>query len=337
MKRKILSLLACAALAVPVSAQDTIPDRDYWIDRYMSVSFPLKKVKISSTFGTRKDPFTKKSARHNGLDLLANYENVFSMLDGVVERVGSDNRSGNYVIVRSGSYKISYCHLSKKYINEGDTVNAGDAIAISGNTGRSTGPHLHITFRKDGQLADPHILLLYVKKVRNECISALGGKVQAYEPVSRADFLSQYAAMAMNHQRRYGIPASVTLAQMALESNWGMSDLAMNGNNYFGIKATRKWVADGKPYSLHDDEKHNEKFCNYSTVEESMDHHSRLLTSNHYRKFCSFSQTDYHNWLVGLIKGGYASGKGYVASCEKIIKKHKLYLYDRVAAEAGKL
>ena len=337
MKKIVLLLVLCAGI-LPVVAQDSIADRDYWISRYLSVSFPLKKMKISSTYGYRKDPFTKKSARHNGLDLQANYENVYSMLDGVVERVGSDKRSGNYVIVRTGSYTLSYCHLSQKYINEGDTVNAGDPIAISGNTGRSTGPHLHLTFKKDGKTVDPHTLLLYVKKVRSECLAALGGgKAQVYEPVSCADFISQYAAMAMNHQQRYGIPASVTLAQMALESKWGMSDLALNGNNYFGIKATRKWLADGKPYSCHNDELKNEKFCNYASVEESMEHHSRLLTSTHYKKYCSHSQTDYHRWLVGLIKGGYASGKGYVASCEKIIKKYKLYLYDKVAAENGKL
>lgn len=316
-----------------IGAQDTVQDRDFWLARYMSVSMPLKSVKIVSTYGYRKDPFTKKRSSHNGLDLQARYENVYSMLDGVVESVGSDKRSGNYIVVRSGNYTLSYCHLSRKYINEGDSVNAGETIAVSGNTGRSTGPHLHLTFRKGGELLDPHLLLLYVKKVRKECLNALGGSTQAYEPVSCSDFLSQYAAMAMVHQKRYGIPASVTLAQMALESSWGTSALALNGNNYFGIKATKKWIADGKPYSLHDDEKRNEKFCNYTTVEESMEHHSKLLTSSHYKRYCSHSPTDYHNWLVGLIRGGYASGKGYVATCEKIIRQYKLYLYDKVAAE----
>lgn len=298
----------------------------------MSVSFPLKRVHISSTFGMRKDPFTKKSATHNGLDLRASYEQVMTMFDGVVEKIGSDPRSGNYVIVRSGDYRLSYCHLSKRLCSEGDTVLAGWPIAISGNTGRSTDPHLHITARLRGDLVDPHRLLLYVKHVRNECIIALGGTVQAYEPVSCADFLSQYAAMAMNHQRRYGIPASVTLAQMALESSWGTSDLARSGNNFFGIKCSRKWLADGKPYSKHDDEKKNEKFCNYSTVEESMEHHSRILVSDRYKKYCPYSSTDYHRWLRGLIKAGYATASDYVASCESIIKKYKLYRYDQEAA-----
>lgn len=321
------------ALCLLVQAQSDSLGRDYWITRYKSVSFPLNKVRISSTFGGRKDPFTKKSSMHTGLDLKANYEKVMTMFDGVVEKIGSDQRSGNYVIVRSGDYCLSYCHLSKRLCSEGDTVLAGWPIAISGNTGRSTNPHLHLTARLRGKVVDPHRLLLYVKQVRNECIAALGGSKKGYENVSCADFLSQYAAMAMNHQRRYGIPASVTLAQMALESSWGTSDLAQDGNNYFGIKCSRKWLADGKPYSQHDDEKKNEKFCNYSTVAESMEHHSRILVSDRYKKYCSYSPTDYHRWLRGLKKAGYASSKSYVANCESIIKKYKLYLYDQEAAK----
>lgn len=331
--KKILSVFCMAVFALTASgnSSDSLSlkkDRDYWINRYSSVSFPVKTLKVSSTYGIRKDPFTKKKVNHNGLDLKANYENVYSMFDGTVEKIGSDNRSGNYVTMRYGAFTVSYCHLSRKYVNVGDTVWAGDPIAVSGNTGRSTGPHLHLTVKKNGKLYNPHTLLLYIKKVKKECVAALGGESYVSEPWSCSDFISRFAAMAMDHQRRYGIPASVTLAQMALESDWGQSELATNGNNYFGIKATRKWVADGKPYSEHDDEKRNEKFCNYASVEESVEHHSKLLTSKRYQRFCSFPATDYQNWLRGLIKAGYASGKGYVASCEKIIKQYNLHKYD---------
>lgn len=331
--KRFLSVLCTAVLCMTASGftSDSLSvekDKEYWINRYSSVSYPVKTLKVSSTFGVRKDLFTKKKASHNGLDLKANYENVYSMFDGIVEKVGSDKRSGNYVMMRYGAFTVSYCHLSRKYVNVGDTVWAGDAIAVSGNTGRSTGPHLHLTVRKNGQLYNPHTLLLYIKKVKKECIAALGGEDAAMEPWSCSDFISRYAAMAMDHQKRYGIPASVTLAQMALESDWGQSELAINGKNYFGIKATRKWVADGKPFSEHDDEKRNEKFCNYASVEESMEHHSKLLTSKHYQRYCAFPATDYQNWLRGLIKAGYASGKGYVASCEKIIRQYNLHKYD---------
>ena len=135
----------------------------------------------------------------------------------------------------------------------------------------------------------------------------------------------------MEQQRQYGIPASVTLAQMACESDWGRSTLARRGNNYFGIKCSPQWLADGKPYSLHNDDKPNEKFCNYATVEESIEHHSRLLMSYRYSRCRQYAPTDYHNWLVSLKAAGYATARNYVQLCEQIIKRHKLYLYDRLA------
>lgn len=326
----ILSLILCCQLFA--GRKDTTAlKREYWIARYQSVSFPLKKIQITSTFGTRRDPFTKEKAYHSGLDLQANYENVYSMFDGIVETIGSNSRSGNFIVMRYGEYTVGYCHLSRRYVNEGDSVYAGDAIGVSGCTGRATGPHLHLSCRKEGKARDPHDLLLYIKQVREQCLEALGVRERPAEPISCTDFISRYAAMAMDHQRRYGIPASVTLAQMALESDWGNSDLAVKGNNFFGIKATRKWIADGKPYSLHDDEKKNEKFCNYDAVEESMEHHSKLLMSDRYKACRKHSPTDYHGWLLAIKKANYATNPKYVQTCENIIKKHKLYRFDQEA------
>ena len=64
---------------------------------------------------------------------------------------------------------------------------------------------------------------------------------------------------------------------MYLESAGGTSNLAVTGNNYFGIKCSSQWLAEGKPYSLHHDDKPNEKFCNYASVQESIEHHSQFL------------------------------------------------------------
>ena len=74
-------------------------------------------------------------------------------------------------------------------------------------------------------------------------------------------FFEKYAAAAMEEQRRYGIPASVTLAQMAVESGYGESSLAKQDNNYFGIKASKDWINSGKPWSHHHDDHYNDKFC----------------------------------------------------------------------------
>lgn len=126
------------------------------------ISLPLKNIRIGSGFGMRKHPIYHKRMMHNGIDLSARYENVYSMFPGTVVKVGQDGRSGKFVTVRTGDYTISYCHLSQQLVKEKDFVIAGKNIAVSGNTGASTGPHLHITTKKDGKAFDPAILLNFI-------------------------------------------------------------------------------------------------------------------------------------------------------------------------------
>lgn len=83
------------------------------------VSLPLKNIHISSGFGMRMHPIYHKRILHNGIDLSARYENVYSMFPGTVVKVGQDNRSGKFVTVRTGDYTISYCHLSQQIVKEG--------------------------------------------------------------------------------------------------------------------------------------------------------------------------------------------------------------------------
>lgn len=330
--RLIILLSLCLSVFLPSSAHRAVKDRlekDYWIEKYLSVSLPLDKIIITSSFGTRTDPFSGGQSHHSGIDLKAHYEEVLSMLDGYVIGVGQDSRSGLYVILEYGKYTISYCHLSRVLVNKGDMVFAGDAVAISGNTGRSTAPHLHITCKRNGVKVNPLDLIRYVENVRSEALQALHalGSLK----LSRKEFFNLYAPAAMDHQVKYGIPASVTLAQMALESTWGTSDLARFGNNFFGIKATTSWLSQNLPYSTHDDDYLSEKFCNFSSPLESMEYHSKILMSNRYRRCWNFGPTDYHNWLVEIKAAGYATAGNYVAKCEQIILQNKLYLYDQLA------
>lgn len=143
------------------------------IAQYISVSYPLKSIYITSNFGLRNDPFTGKPTSHNGLDLRAKSDEVYSMLTGKVTKVGFDKRSGNYVVLQHGSYSVSYCHLSKVLVSKGDNVNAGDAVGISGSTGRSTGEHLHLTCKYKGKYINPSIILDYVKETQTECLAQL--------------------------------------------------------------------------------------------------------------------------------------------------------------------
>ena len=129
-----------------------------WISSYSSITYPLKSIKITSPYGYRRDPFTGKLSWHNGLDLRAKNEPAYAMMDGIVEKVGYDNRSGNYVILKHGNYRVSYCHLSSIVVARGENVYSGTIIGVTGSSGRSTGEHLHLTCKKDGKSINPAIL-----------------------------------------------------------------------------------------------------------------------------------------------------------------------------------
>lgn len=149
--------------------------RNDWIDNYLSVSYPLKEIKITSRYGWRRDPFTGKKSWHNGLDLQAKNEEVYAMMPGEVIKVSSDKRSGKYVVLRHSDYTVSYCHLSKALVRKGTKVRPGEAVAVSGNTGRSTGFHLHITVKCGKRHIDPAILLQFVKETQAEALAHLSG------------------------------------------------------------------------------------------------------------------------------------------------------------------
>ena len=115
------------------------------------------------------------------------------------------------------------------------------------------------------------------------------------------EYAAQYAEYAMEQMRRYGIPASVTLAQGILESSNGRSRLAQNENNHFGIKATPSWIAEGGRYGLYSDDKPNEKFCSYDSVGDSYEHHSRFLKANSRYAGCfKLSPDDYKGWTRSI-------------------------------------
>ena len=310
-------------------AQDN--DREYWIDRYLSVSYPLEQIHVTSPYGKRKDPFTGKASHHCGIDLKARNEEVKAMFDGYVESIGQDSRSGRYIVLRHGNYLISYCHLSQVSARVGEELLAGDVVGITGNTGRSTGEHLHITCRLNGERIDPYIVLLEIRKIRKECQEAL--RSDTLPVPSKQSFIEQYAPIAIEQQQKYGIPASVTLAQMALESKWGTSKMAVNDHNYFGIKASRRWLEAGRPYSLYDDDKKNEKFCVFGDVIESIEYHSSLLMSERYKPCRSFPSDDWYHWLVSIKACGYATSNRYVQECTRIIKDYRLYRYDKFVVQ----
>lgn len=156
---------------VSLSSADT--KKEEQVARYLSVCYPLSHIKINSPYGYRKDPFTGKRKFHNGIDLHARSSKVFAMMQGKVIAVGQDKVSGKYVTLQHGNFTVSYCHLSRVFASKGQSVKAGEVVGITGNTGRSTGEHLHITIRQKGKYINPKIFIDYIHSVQESCVMTL--------------------------------------------------------------------------------------------------------------------------------------------------------------------
>lgn len=139
-------------------------------------------------------------------------------------------------------------------------------------------------------------------------------------------YIKQYANLAQKEQKKYGIPASITLAQGILESGAGKSSLARESNNHFGIKCHSEWR--GKRTYKNDDYA-NECFRVYRKVEESFEDHSQFLLKKRYQKLFLLETTDYIGWAKGLQKYGYATDRAYANRLIKIIEDYELYRYDK--------
>ena len=121
---------------------------------------PLDDIHVTSDFGSRIHPLLHKRKFHRGIDLRAKIgSKVYSTAPGVVRAVGyNKNGYGKYIIVQHNmGFETIYAHLSKIDVKNGDIVKKGDIIALSGNTGRSNGPHLHYETRFGGQSIAPII------------------------------------------------------------------------------------------------------------------------------------------------------------------------------------
>jgi murein DD-endopeptidase MepM/ murein hydrolase activator NlpD len=119
------------------------------------LALPLKHLQVTSDFGNRVHPITGIYRRHQGVDLRADFDTVYAVMNSRVTAVSYDRLLGVYIKVRNGPFEITYGHLSQVLIMPTDSLNAGDAIAVSGSSGRVTGPHLHFAVKFNGRYIDP--------------------------------------------------------------------------------------------------------------------------------------------------------------------------------------
>lgn len=153
-----------------IDGKPTSENSSKWIRQYLNVSYPLDRMVVNSPYGMRRDPFAGKRKQHNGIDFHARGDEVYAMMQGDVVKVGQDKQSGIFVILRHGNYTVSYCHLSKVLVKMGSKVKAGEAVAITGNTGKSTGEHLHLAVKYGGEYINPNILLQYIREIHEEAL-----------------------------------------------------------------------------------------------------------------------------------------------------------------------
>jgi LysM repeat protein len=144
---------------------------------------------------------------------------------------------------------------------------------------------------------------------------------------SRQDYIEMWKDEAVAQMVRYGVPASITLAQGLLESGSGNSELAKYANNHFGIKC-HGW--DG-PGVYKDDDKRDECFRKYTNAFESFEDHSKFLAHRgRYSELFTLEVTDYEGWAKGLRKAGYATNPKYANLLIELIESNGLYQYDRM-------
>jgi LysM repeat protein len=143
------------------------------------------------------------------------------------------------------------------------------------------------------------------------------------------NYINQYKDLAISEMNRSGIPASITLAQGMVESDYGRSTLAVEANNHFGIKCHNDWNG---PTIRHDDDARNECFRKYRHVEESYrDHTDFLVNGSRYAGLFELNRTDYVGWARGLKQAGYATNPDYANMLIRKIEELGLHQYDLVA------
>ena len=140
-------------------------------------------------------------------------------------------------------------------------------------------------------------------------------------------YIDKFAGIAVQEMYRSGVPASITLAQGLLESRYGLSALAAEGHNHFGIKCHNDWK--GKTMKVDDDKK-GECFRVYDEDSESFRDHSDFLRyRDRYKFLFDYDVTDYKSWAYGLSKAGYATDPQYPSKLIRLVEEYDLGRYDK--------
>lgn len=142
-----------------------------------------------------------------------------------------------------------------------------------------------------------------------------------------AEFVQRFSGVAITMHHKYGVPASIQLAQGIVESNSGHSKLVRVANNYFGVKCFATHCKAGHCVNQTDDS-HKDFFRKYGNAWESWSDHGLKCSTGRYHKLKSYGN-DYKKWAIGLQRSGYATDKTYASKLIQVIQANQLQRYDR--------
>lgn len=140
------------------------------------------------------------------------------------------------------------------------------------------------------------------------------------------DYINRFKSVAIAEMRKYGVPASISIAQGLIESRAGTSKLAVSGNNHFGIKCFSKRCKKGHCLNMTDDT-HKDFFRKFPNAWESWRAHSQMISTGRYAKLKKYGR-DYKKWAYGLKSVGYATDPNYAGKLIGVIQKYQLYKLD---------
>lgn len=147
---------------------------------------------------------------------------------------------------------------------------------------------------------------------------------------SHEEYVQRYAKLAIAEMDKYGIPASIKLAQALHESGAGKSKIAQHNNNHFGIKCFSKTCKKNHCSNFSDDS-HKDFFRKYENAWASYRDHSQFLQKPRYKSLYQLPKNDYKAWAKGLKKAGYATDKNYPQKLIRIIERLNLQRFDKVS------
>ena len=270
------------------------------LKKRLNFCMPLDYITVTSSYGYRKDPFTKCQKFHDGIDLRYGNGLVYSMLPGRVAAVHhGDTGYGNYVVLDHGNHRCLYGHLSEIYAKEGAFVQAGTVVGLVGSSGRSTGPHLHLqlqrlTANNNWTSVDPmpfiHALIQQVESFNKRLTEFTDNDIPIYNNVvvdnKELTIENLYAAL-----KRHGIKyPKIVLAQAILETGHFRSTVCNEHNNLFGLRHSKGYY--------------------------SFDHWEESVIA--YKNKVQYKHRDGEGYYSFLKRIGYASAPDYINKVREI-------------------